>query len=103
MNRENLVQQLHVKAAHGIALSPEEETRLREWYAQLDQEESALLAGTARAPDLAGLRSQVDAAVAQLLTLAQRIQTLTAENEAIGGEIAVLQQQLAQKGPMQPA
>jgi cell division septum initiation protein DivIVA len=49
------------------------------------------------------LRSQFDAAVGQLLTVAHRIQTLTSENDKLRREVAVLQEQLAQKAAAQSA
>lgn len=96
MSSDDLGRSLHDKAARGAALSAEEQARLDEWYAQCDQEEAVLLSRNRPAADLGSLQAQVDAAVAQLVTATQRIQTLTAENEAVRQEIVVLQRRLAQ-------
>ncbi len=49
------------------------------------------------------LQANVNAAIAQLLTVTQRIQTQTAENESVRREINALKQQLAQSQTTQPA
>ena len=49
------------------------------------------------------LQAQVDAALTQLVTATQRIQTLAAENEAVRKEVADLQRQLARKPAVQSA
>ncbi len=103
MSKDDLGRSLHDRATRGAVLSAEEQAQLDEWYAQLDQEEAALLSGNRPAPGLASLQAQVDAAVAQLVTTTQRIQTMTAENEAVRQEIAALQRRLTQKPTAQPA
>jgi predicted nucleic acid-binding Zn-ribbon protein len=103
MSADNLVQQLHNKATRGEPLSAEEKAQLEQWYARLDREESEMLSGTSTLPEIATLQAQVEDAVAQLVTTAQSIQALTAENEAVRREIADLKQQLAQKYRVQPA
>jgi hypothetical protein len=102
MSRDDLGQQLHDKATRGAALAPEEQKQLEEWYARQDQEENAVFATTLASQSIGALQAQVDAAVAQLLAVTQRIQTQTAENEKVRQEIAVLQRQLAQKPATQP-
>lgn len=103
MSRDHLGQQLHDRATRGEALSAEEQAQLEEWYAQHDREEAAAL-GSALSPQRnAQLQGQIDAAMAQLLTVTQRIQTLAAENEAVRQEVSALQQQLTQRTEKQPA
>jgi hypothetical protein len=46
---------------------------------------------------LAELRAQVDSAAADLVAVTQRVQAVTAENEALRREIITLQQQLARR------
>ena len=103
MSTDNLAQQLHDKATRGIALSADERALLEPWYARQDQEESALLAGTSPPQELASLQAEVDAALAQVLSVTQHIRTLAAENDALRREIAHLHRQLAQKASTQPA
>jgi hypothetical protein len=103
MSTDNLAQHLHNKAMRGEPLSTEEQAQLEQWYTRLDREEGEMLSRTSTLPEIATLQAQVDAAVAQLVTTAQRIQTLTAENEAARREVADLKRQLAQKYATQPA
>jgi hypothetical protein len=103
MNADEMAQRLHDKATRSMALSSEEEARLKAWYARQDQEEAAALAGAFPPHTVAALQARLDAAVAQLGIVALRIQTLTAENEAVRREIADLQRRLAQKLTTQPA
>lgn len=103
MSKEERTQQLHDKATRGEALTAEERTQLDLWYARQDQEEEAALAGTGPSTNVAALQAQVDAALGRLLTVTQRIQALTAENEAVRRDVAALQCQLTQKSKAQPA
>jgi hypothetical protein len=103
MSGTRLPQELHDRATRGVPLSDEEQAQLDQWYARQDQDEDAALTRTPAPPSVTALQAQVDAAVAQLLTVTQRIQTLAAENEAVRREIAVLQRQLAQRPATQPA
>ena len=103
MSKDEFAQQLHDKATRGESLSAEEEALLQQWYARQDQEEGAMLTRTAPPESVAALQTQVDAALAQLLTVSQRIQALTAENEAVRRDIAALQRLLSQRSTVQPA
>jgi hypothetical protein len=103
MSGEHLGQQLHDKTTRGDALSAEEKAQLEDWYARHDREEVAALTSALLPQSNTRLQAQVDAAVAQLLTVTQRIQTLAAENDAVRGEVASLQRQLAQRPEKQPA
>ena len=102
-NLDELARQLHDRATRGELLSAEERALLDQWYARQDREESAALAATVPPASAAALQAQVDAALAQLVTATQRIQTLAAENEAVRKEIADLQRQLARKPAVQSA
>ncbi len=103
MRGDDLALQLHDRATRGGALSAEEQALLDAWYARQDREEAAALAAADSSQSVAALQGQVDAAVAQLLTVTQRVQTLTAENEVVRQEIAALQRRLAQQSANQPA
>ena len=87
--------QLHDKATRGLPLSAREQAQLDAWYAGQDKEEDALLGPSNSSPQHATLQTQVETALTQLLTVTQRIQELTAQNDAVRREIAVLQRQLA--------
>lgn len=97
MSTNDDARQLHEKATRGVALTAEEQARLEQWYALQDQAEGAAHGQALPPHAVADLRGQVDAALAQLTVVTQRIQTLTDENEALRRETAVLQQQLAQR------
>jgi hypothetical protein len=94
MSPDNRLQQLHDKATRGAALSAEEQAQLTAWYAEQDQQEDVLLKSTGASQYLAVLHTQVETALAQLLTVTRHIQQLTANNEIVRREIAVLQRQL---------
>src|SRR5438132_185446 len=96
-------QALHDKATRGGVLSADEQALLDQWYERHDREEAAVLAKASPPQTLAELRSQVDNAVAQLVTTVQSIQTLTVDNENLRREIAALHQQLARQQTSQPA
>jgi hypothetical protein len=100
---DDLGQQLHDRATRGEPLGAEEQAQLQEWYARHDQEEMTRLAAAPLPRDLVELQALVQQATAQLVTQAQRIQALTAENAQLRREIAVLQKQLLSKLTAQPA
>lgn len=103
MSLDEHAQQLHDKATRGGTLSSEEQAQLEAWYAEQDAREGAVLGPTGMSPRLAMLHTQVETALAQLLTVTQRIQALTAHNETLRREIAVLQRQLPLASTRQPA
>lgn len=103
MSPDDRLQQLHDKVTHGVTLSAGEQVQLVAWYAEQDQQESALLGPIGSSQHPAALHAQVEAALAQLLTVTQRIQELTAYNETAQREIAVLQRQLTPATTRQPA
>ncbi len=102
MNPDELARQLHDKATRGVPLSPTEQIHLHEWYARQDEQESALLRQAA-SPTTPSLQAQVDAAIVQLGSITQQIQTLAAENEAVRQEVAALRRQLTDRLMAQPA
>ena len=103
MSLDELAKQLHDKATRGLALSAEEQAQLEAWYAEQDQQEHAVLGPTGSSQRLATLHTQVETALAQLLTVTQRIQELTVHNETLRREIAVLQRQLPLAATREPA
>jgi hypothetical protein len=103
MSLDELAKQLHDKATRGLALSAEEQAQLEEWYTEQDQQERAVLGPMGSSQRLAALHTQVETALAQLLTVTQRIQELTVHNETLRREIAVLQRQLPLASTHEPA
>ena len=103
MSLDELAQQLHDKATRGLALSAEEQAQLDAWYTTQDQQEHAVLGPVGISPRLTTLHTQVETALAQLLTVTQRIQELTVHNKALRREIAVLQRQLPLAVTREPA
>ncbi len=103
MDSDELAKQLHDKVTRGVVLSPDEQAQLDAWYTQQDAVESAMLAQTNLPQTLVALQAQVDAAVAQLLTVTQRVRDLTHQNDALRLDIAALQRQLPQVSASQTA
>jgi hypothetical protein len=103
MSREERVRHLHDTVTRGGSLSEEEQAQLDAWYAEEDQQEGVILGPAGASPRLTMLHTQVETALAQLLTVTQRIQTLTVQNETLRREIAVLQRQLPLTAPRNPA
>lgn len=96
MTADTFVRELHDRATRGMSLTSEEQQSLIDWYARQDRAENALLREQVPQP-ITALRIQLDAAVAELRAAAERIQTLTADNEARRREIDGLQAQLAER------
>jgi len=103
MISDDLAKQLHDKATRDEPLSAEEQTQLEKWYALQDNAESKVLGLTAAEETLATLQAQVDAALAQLMTVTKRIQEIAAENETLRREITALRRQLVHLLGPQPA
>lgn len=93
---------LHDKATRGTSLSQDEQAQLDQWYIAQDNAEVAIL-GLTTPPALVDLQTQVAAALTRSISLAQRIQELADENDALRREIGILRQQVARRFPLQPA
>ncbi len=102
MNMDDQARQLHDRATRGLPLTAEEQAALNEWYALQDEEERQILAANHEANALPALRSQVETTLGRLRTVSHQIQSLSADNDQARREIAVLQQELAQKRAAQP-
>jgi len=92
-----LGRQLHDRATRGDTLTKDEQEQLRRWYAEQDQEETALLASAVIPGDLAALQTQVQRVTAQVVAQAQRIQALAAENAQLRQEVAALHRLLSER------
>ncbi|SRR5712692_6689284 len=103
MSLDELAKQLHDKATRSLALSAEEQAQLEAWYTEQDQRERVVFGPMASSQRLATLHTQVETALAQLLTVTQRIQELTVHNETLRRDIAVLQRQLPRTSTREPA
>lgn len=86
--------QLHDRWTRGQVLTDEEQAQLEVWYQQQDAEEAKQLHLASTTVEISDLQAQVEAALAQLATVIQRVQQITAENEALRREISTLRQQL---------
>lgn len=86
---------LHDRESRGIPLSDAERNELDSWYAENDREEHQLLTSNATADVSANIQFQLDAAVAELPTLAKQVQVLIRHNDLLRRENAALQQLLA--------
>ena len=103
MSVDRPYQDLHDKATRGVAVSAPEQVALTQWYEREDTAEHALLERSAATHPASRLQPQIDTALAELLNVTQRIQTLHAESEKVRQEIAVLQRELASRRIVQPA
>ena len=103
MDPDELAKQLHDKVTRGGVLSSDEQAKLDAWYDRQDAAESAMFAQTNPPQTLVALQAQVDAAVAQLLTVTQRVRDLTLQNDALRLDITALQRQLPQVSAPQTA
>jgi hypothetical protein len=97
MTSDERGKQLHDRATRGLPLSTEEQAALTAWYARHDEEEGRALSAAAVSSSLTVMREQVNATLAQIAAVAQRIQTVNKENEAVRNEIALLEQRLIPK------
>ena len=94
MSLDEFARQLRDKATWGLVLSAEEQAHLEAWYTEQDQREHAILGPMGSSQRLVTLHTQVETALAQLLTVTQRIQELTVSNETLRREIAGIERQL---------
>ena len=94
MISDELGKQLHDRATRGETLTAEEQARLESWYAVQDSAEMKELGLAEKEETASTLKAQVDAALAQLAAVTQRIQELAAENDALRREIAALRRQV---------
>lgn len=96
MISDELGMELHDRYTLDEPLTSQEQAQLEAWYAQKDSAEAVLLEqNQPQLPNLTMLQAQLDAALAQLTAVIQRLQQITLENDAIREEIAGLKQQLA--------
>lgn len=103
MITDDIAKKLHDRFSRGETLSAEEQKQLHDWYASQDTAESKMLGLTTSEKTVVSLQAQVDAALAQLMTVTKRIQEVASENETLRHEIAVLRRQLMQRLGTQPA
>lgn len=86
---------LHDRYTLDQPLTPQEQEQLNAWYAQQDSAEANQInQNQPQLPNLQLLQSQLDATLAQLTAVIQRLQQITLENNTIRQEIAALKQQL---------
>ncbi|KAM3110783.1 hypothetical protein [Phormidesmis sp. 146-33] len=88
--------QLHDQLTRGVALSEQEQTQLTQWYAAQDGMENVTLSKNQDSQNIQALQTQVDTTIDHLLTITQKIQTLSAENETLRQDVRALKQQLTQ-------
>ncbi len=69
MSTDTVGQQLHDRATRGEPLSTEERAQLDVWYARLDAEEGAVLAGAVLPGRITALQAQIATALAHLSTV----------------------------------
>ena len=92
---------LHDKATRGAPLSAEEQIQLDQWYAAQDHAKQVILSSGTVSSAVPELQTQVTAVLERCVTLAQRIQKLSHDNDALRRDLAQLRQQVARL--LQPA
>ena len=88
---------LHDKASRGEKLSEQEQRQLEDWYAQQDKMELESIQLSVGEESLSDLQTQVEAALAQLVKLTNRIQQVASENEQLRNENTTLLYQLTKQ------
>jgi peptidoglycan hydrolase CwlO-like protein len=86
--------QLHHRSVRGEPLTADEKAALEAWPHHQDEIESTQLGLHLPQTDLAQLRTEIDAALSQLIAKTQRMQQLERENEMLRQEIASLRHRL---------
>ena len=81
---------LHDKATRGMTLSAEEQIERDQWYAGQDQTERVILKAGTSSSVVHELQTQVTAALERCVTLAQRIQDLSHDNDVLRRDVAQL-------------
>ncbi|GER78967.1 MAG: hypothetical protein DYG87_06625 [Anaerolineae bacterium CFX3] len=95
--------QLHDKVTRGFTLTAKERKQLEAWYAKQDTLENEILFLPAGRMTSSDLEAQMDAALAQAISVTQQIRKISSENAKLRREIAVLRRQLTQRIGTQPA
>ncbi len=72
MTETEKMQKLHLLAASGEKLSPEDEAKLKNWYEKLDREESVINRNNRRI-DTAQLRKKIEKTTEQIKSLSNEI------------------------------
>ncbi len=93
MTETEKLQRLHLLAAQGEKLSPEDEAKLKNWYEKLDREELIINQNNRRI-DTIQLRRKIEKTAKQIGNLSKEITTLLAQNEQIRLENQELRQKL---------
>ncbi len=92
MTENKSVERLHDQATRGGVLTEAERAQLEAWYAQKDQEEAALFAGSApnSTGDIDGLRDELAYAITQLREKSQQLEAQATENDVLRREVDAL-------------
>lgn len=83
--------QFHDRACRGEPLSAEERQQLELWYSEQDAAEDALPSRDHTANSPGNLQQQIEELEASVVSVAQQIQSLSAENRTLRNEIVSLQ------------
>lgn len=94
--------ELHDKATRDVPLTEIEREQLEAWYRLQDEKDMSRLGLNHPDTTIEELKRQVDQTIMEIKSLAEQIQNLTASNEALRHDLAVLRLQVAQRVPMQP-
>lgn len=81
---------LHDKASRGEQLSEAEKQQLEKWYAYQDRLELEAIQLPAKDAVISDLQAQIETAMDELFKLTNRIKKVTAENEQLRKENAIL-------------
>lgn len=87
------LQQLHLRAVNGEALTTEEETALKNWYEMLDREE-AIINVQSRTINIEGLQDKIGKTTAQITIVSEDVARIIEQNEILRQENTALRRQL---------
>ncbi len=99
---EELGQQLHDRATRGETLSPQEQKQLDAWYAAMDRAEIADL-GLGEETGDEPLVARIDATLAEIAKVTQRIRDLDTQTRTLRRENAALRLRLTRQASTQRA
>ena len=93
MTDTELMQQLHLQKAQGKKLSAEDATKLQNWYAKLDREESVINQNNHQV-DADSLKEKIKKTTDQIISTSNEISNLLKQNQQIRQENLQLRQKL---------
>jgi chromosome segregation ATPase len=105
MTIDLVAQALHHRATLGGVLTPEEQRRLHQWHAKMDEEEAEMLARAEQRhrDHMDRIQKEINEINAKIVEEANHIQAMELEYQRVRNEVAKLERQVLEKRMRQPA